>query len=168
MIRGFTLLAPACAAALLCACADPTMVTGSGSGGMDPADAGPDCPTGPVALLILSIHAPSGPVPADTALTVSWSAGTEPTFQLDDPTTWGSLDNGANVICDVNPNLPPPTDLMTLVCHLWTSGATFVTVTAKGYEEWASTLKPVVDPECKGPVPTQVDVALVPVGTPGT
>jgi hypothetical protein len=166
VIRGFTSLASALV--FLCACAENTMSMGGGTGGMDPVDAGHDCPTGPVALLNLTIHAQSGPVPTDTSLAVSWSAGPEPTFLLDDPTTWGSLDNGANVVCDVDPSEPPPSDLMTLVCHLWTSGATAVTVSAKGFETWSSTLKPDVDPVCKAAVPTKVDVTLVPVGTPGT
>lgn len=127
-----------------------------------PDDAGPDCPTGPEAMLNLFIKSASGPVPWDTKVKVSWSAGVEPTFALSDKSTWMSLVDG-NVICDVNANEPPPKDLAELICHLWTSGATHVEVRASGYVTYSETLKAKTVEACKGPVPTDVAVKLAPV-----
>jgi len=143
----------------------PTTDTSTGGGDAGGGDAGVACPAGPEAMLTLIIKAASGPVPEDTELLVSWSAGLEPTFSLDDPKTWKSLAD-ANLICDVDPALPPPTDLAALVCHLWTSGVTHVQVGAGGYTSYESTLKPKYSAKCKGPVPTDVAVtlALVPDG----
>ncbi len=126
-------------------------------------DAGPDCPSGPVAMYNLTIHVANSPVPPDTTLAVSWSAGDEPLFSLADPKTWGSLDQGANVVCDVDPAMPPPMDLPALSCHLWTSGATYVEVKASGYQAFMNTLTPQVEPACKSAVPKDVDVLLAPL-----
>ena len=41
------------------------------------------------------------------------------------------LDQGGNVVCNVDPSQPPPTMLDKLVCTLWTSGATEIEVSAK-------------------------------------
>lgn len=128
---------------------------------------GAACPSGPVALLNLHIHAHAGPVPPDTTVAVSWSAGPEPTFALDDKSTWRSLLDG-NVICDVDASAPAPKDLTELVCHLWTSGATHVEVRASGYVPYAETLKATVSEACKGPIPTDVSIDLSPASDAGT
>lgn len=110
-------------------------------------------------MLNLLITGPAGHVPLDTRVMVSWSAGEEPPFVLDDKTTWLTLADG-NVICDVDTSAPPPSDLPELDCHLWTSGATHVEVRASGHEPYAATLKPKYSSICKGPIPTDVRVAL--------
>ncbi|MFT3775430.1 MAG: hypothetical protein QM820_59545 [Minicystis sp.] len=108
MLRG---LLPFLTAATLALCGcPPNGETTSGAGGRGGGDAGVDCPIGPVAMLDLHIQATNGPVPPDTKLLVSWSAGAEPTFSLNDPKTWSTLADGANVVCDVDPNQPPPND----------------------------------------------------------
>lgn len=132
-----------------------------------PDDAGADCPSGPEALLNLFIRSSVGPVPFDTKVMVSWSAGAEPPFVLSDKKTWMSLVDG-NVICDVDADAPPPKDLAELVCHLWTSGVTHVEVRASGYAPYSQTLKPRMVEACKGPVPTNVGVKLSPVSDAGT
>jgi hypothetical protein len=81
------------------------------------------CPMGPQAMFELTITARGGPVPLSTKVDVSWSAGDEPSFILDEPSTWKTIEQ-ANLICDVDPTQPPPHDLDALVCHLWTTGAT--------------------------------------------
>jgi len=162
--RGLFLAGLALAAVASSACI-PSDPTGTGGGGMD---AGPDdCPTGPEAMLNLTIKAASGPVPFDTVLQVSWSAGQEPPFDLDDPATWGTLDDGANVVCDVDPSASPPLMLDALVCHLWTSGVTQVDVTAVGYDPYDGTLKPDKSPTCGVPVPTAVAITLSPTADGG-
>lgn len=159
MRRGFFLASLVLAAAALCACPDPNAT--SSDGGHGGGDAGVMCPTGPVALLNLTIKAMSGPVPPSLMLDVSWSAGAEPPFALGDATTWGTLAAGANVVCDVT--VPVPAELPALVCHLWTSGATHVEIHAAGYAPYGSTLKPHQSAECKGPVPTSVAITLAPL-----
>jgi len=162
--RRLLLLVPALAAAALCACPpDESPSSGGGHGG---AGGGVDCPSGPVAMLDVTIQAASGPVPADTTLSVSWSAGEEPPFSLDDPATWTTLADG-NVVCDVDASEPPPTDLAALVCHLWTSGPTKVAVAAAGYTPWSGTFTPEYSAACKGPVPTAVRVTLTPLSDAG-
>jgi hypothetical protein len=138
----------------------------SAGGGSSGGDGGVDCPSGPMAMLDVTVRAASGPVPPDTRVLVSWSAGAEPTFELDDPKTWGTPD--ANVVCDVDPDEPPPKDLAHLVCHLWTSGVTHVQVRASGYVPFEGMLKPKISAACKGPVPTDVSVTLKPVPDAGT
>lgn len=140
---------------------------GCQSGVESNSDAGVECPNGPVAMLDVTIKAQSGPVPPDTTVLVSWSAGPEPPFELDDPKTWSTLAD-ANVVCDVDPKKPPPTDLVHLVCHLWTSGVTHVRVRAAGYVSFDGMLKPKYSAACKGPVPTEVDVMLKPLPDAGS
>lgn len=132
------------------------------SGGAAGGDAGTSCPNGPVAMLNIGITAAGGPVPSDTRVLVTWSAGQETPFELDDPATWGTLAAGANVVCDVDTTAPPPTDLSELWCHLWTSGVTHVQVRAAGYQPFEGMLKPKYSTPCKGPVPTDVKVLLAP------
>jgi hypothetical protein len=114
-------------------------------------------------MLHLHITADDGPVPADTLLAVTWSAGAEPDFQLDKPSSWGTPADGSNVICDLDTTQPPPKDLAELVCHLWTSGATHVVVTAGAHAPYEATLKPETSADCGGPVPTRVAVHLAPL-----
>jgi len=159
------LLVAALAASMLCACPDRDPLLNQG--GHAPADAGVTCPAGPVAMYNLMIHAAGGPVPLDLTLVVIWSAGAEPPFLLADPSTWGSLDQGANVVCDVDPQGAPPVDLAALSCHLWTSGPTYVAVAAKGYATYAGTLTPHQDPACDAPLPATIEVLLTPLGDGG-
>lgn len=158
MRRGLVLGSFVLAAAALGACPDGDTSGTAGHGG---GDAGVDCPTGPAALLHLTIKPASGSVPAGLTLQVSWSAGSEPLFALGDATTWGSLAAGSNVICDVS--APASADLTALVCHLWTSGPTQVVIHAPGYEPYSNTLTPHHSAACKGPVLTDVPITLEPV-----
>jgi hypothetical protein len=151
------LIVPALAAAL-CGCPPDESPSTGGHGGTG----GVTCPSGPVALLDVTIRATTGTVPADTTLAVSWSAGDEQPFSLDDPKTWSTLADG-NVVCDVDKSKPPPTDLAALVCHLWTSGPTKVAVSASGYVTWSGTLTPAYSAVCKEPVPTSVTITLAPL-----
>lgn len=159
------LLPSAIASAALLGCPPDGNNSSTDTGG---GDAGVECPSGPVAMLNVAVKAKSGPVPPDTRVLVSWSAGAEPAFDLDDPKTWSTLADGANVVCDVDPTQPPPKDLTQLVCHLWTSGVTHVQVRAAGYEPYESMLKPKYSAVCEGPVPTDVGVTLRPVPDAGT
>ena len=116
---------------------------------------------GPQAMFELTLKAANGPVPPSTTLDVSWSAGPEPTFALDDPSTWKTIEE-ANVVCDVDPTQPPPHDLAALVCHLWTGGATKVVVNAKGYTRFEKTYVPTQSEHCNSRVPTAVSVEISP------
>ncbi|HZF51432.1 MAG TPA: hypothetical protein VE093_22400 [Polyangiaceae bacterium] len=142
---------------LLGACADESPPNPSGGQGGAAPDGG--CLMTPQPIFTVTISAEEGTVPPDTSLTVTWSEGEEPVFKLNDPSTWSSLDD-ANVICDVDPSKPPPTDLAALVCRLWTSGATAIEVKAEGYRRHAETLVPMKNEECEGPVPEEVLVTL--------
>jgi hypothetical protein len=135
----------------------PAGTTG-GTGG-----AGGACPMGPAPMFTLTITAAHGPVPADTQINISWSAGEEPAFALGDPMTWKTLDD-ANVICDVDRGKPPPEDLPALVCHLWTIGATQIEVRAASFTPFVKTFSPPVSAHCQGPVPTEINVRLDPQG----
>jgi len=148
----------------LASCEDETQASGSGghagAGGGGGGDGG--CPSIPLPMFTITITAADGPVPPDTSLAVKWSAGPEPVFSLSDPTTWRTLEDGANVVCDVNPKNPPPTDLSELVCRLWTSGATEVIVSAEHYQGHTETLIPLQSEQCEGPIPRSVAVQLFP------
>jgi hypothetical protein len=135
--------------------------TSTGTGG-----AGGMCPTMPVALFTLHVTSAAGALPADTTVEVMWSAGTEPTFHLDDKSTWKTLSN-ANLVCDVDPEKPAPTDLQELVCHLWTSGATEVQVYAKGYTPYDKTSSPKLSEKCQAPIPSDILVELAPAADGG-
>lgn len=111
-------------------------------------------------LFTIEVTAEGGPVPADTTITVDWSAGTEPAFVLEDPTTWKTADDGANFVCDVDPGAPAPENLTTLVCELWTSGPTAVFVEAKGFIPYKETLTPGKSETCEGPMPTVAKIQL--------
>jgi hypothetical protein len=115
-----------------------------------------------VALFTLHVTAANGNVPPDTTLRVRWSAGEEPLFVLSDPSTWGSVHEGANVECVVDRDASVPADLEELVCDLWTVGATDIEVSAAGYITAEETLTPAQREECDGPVPSDVDIKLEP------
>lgn len=113
-------------------------------------------PEATFALRVLA--ADGGPVPSDTTVQVMWSAGEEPAFHLDQPETWGTLET-ANVVCDVDPEQPPPADLAVLACDLWTSSPTEVHVSAEGYvaKKHTYTAEPASD--CN-PQPTPIEIEL--------
>lgn len=140
------------------ACTDAPTPSPSGGQGGAASDGG--CPMTPMPMFTVTIAAEEGTVPPDTSLTVTWSEGQEPIFRLNDPTTWSSADGEANVVCEVDPSLPPPTDLAVLVCRLWTSGATEIEIKAEGYSRYIETLVPMQSEECEGPVPKEVEVTL--------
>jgi hypothetical protein len=136
----------------------PPDPTGSQSG---TAGGGGGCPVGPQPSFTLAISAQDGVLPNDTSLEVMWSAGSEPIFKLNEPTTWGTPEQGANVVCDVDPASGPPDDLTELRCHLWTSGPTAIEVKAKGYDTHEETLVPMQSEQCEGPVPTEAAIKLL-------
>ncbi len=105
---------------------------------------GGTCPTGPQAMFEITIKAEDGPVPPSTTVDVSWSAGDEPTFALDDPSTWKTIEQ-ANLVCDVDPAKPPPSDLAALVCHMWTTSPINLVVKAQGYTLFRKDLR--ADPQ---------------------
>jgi len=142
---------------LLGACGDESPPTSSSGQGGAAGDGG--CPMTPLPMFTVTISTEEGTVPPDTSLTVTWSEGQEPIFQLNQPSTW-SISEEANVVCDVDPSQPPPTDLTALVCRLWTSGATEIEVKAEGYSRHTETLVPMQSEECEGPIPKEVEVTL--------
>ncbi|MBI4705949.1 MAG: hypothetical protein HY744_33065 [Deltaproteobacteria bacterium] len=136
---------------------------GAGNGPPPSGQAGAGgCPTGPQAQFVLHVTAEDGPVPADTSLRVKWSVGEEPEFLLSDPTTWKTLEDGSNLVCQVDADAGlPPGGLDELVCELWTSGATEVEVSATGYGTDKRTLMPEQIEGCDGPIPADVPIELV-------
>jgi hypothetical protein len=126
--------------------------TGPGEGG---------CPHGPPeALFTVTIQTDDGaPLPSDTTVSVRWSAGEEPAFVLDDPTTWKTLDDGVNAVCEPDAQAGP---VALLRCELWTSGATEVAVTATGYLELRETLTPATKEGCEEPIPSETALELDP------
>lgn len=161
-VRAFFMFS-ALATAALVACSKPatggSTSTGTGSGGAG--GAGGACPMGPQAMFDVTITAQGGDVPQDTTIDVSWSAGQEPRFNLDQPSTWMTIDQ-ANVICDVDAMKPPPEHLAALVCHLWTTGATNVVVSAKGFTTFEMTYASMFSDHCKALVPTAISIELAP------
>lgn len=113
-------------------------------------------------MFTLTIKAIDGLVPPDTSLEVAWSAGTEPIFKLNEPSTWKTLEQGTNVVCDVDSSSPPPEALPALVCRLWVSGAAQILILAKHYQPYADTLVPTMSEECHGPIPSDVTVEILP------
>jgi len=144
------LMAPACKD-------DPT--TGAGGGGGSGGVGG--CPTEVAAQFTLTIAAADGSLPESLSLLVTWSAGPEPEFLLEDPSTHLGLE-GSNVVCAVDPEVAPE-DRASLVCQLWTSGATRVqVVTTAEYEPIDETFSPELIEDCDVPVPSHVSVELMP------
>ncbi len=149
-------------ASALAACGPPDTSSSSGGGGGGTATGGGGAggclmlPQPSFALRVLA--SAGGPLPPDTTVEVKWSAAEEPPFHLDDKATWGTLET-ANVVCDVDPNEPPPTDLVALECSLWTAGATEVTVSAKHYVAKVRTFTPDPSTECN-PEPTPIEIEI--------
>lgn len=143
------------------ACSSGGSSAGTSTGDGGAGGAGGACPMGPQAMFELTLTAADGPVPPSTKLEVSWSAGQEPTFALDDPSTWKTIEQ-ANLVCDVDPSKPPPKDLTALVCHLWTTGATNLVVKAKGYTLFEKTYTSTFSDHCMSLVPTAVSVVIKP------
>jgi len=139
------------------ACDGDSSGSGASSGGQG-GEGG--CPLAPAPLFTLTVTAPGGSVPPDTHLVVRWSAAEEPLFALDDPSTWKSLDEGANVVCNVGGSAPPE-ELDALVCELWTSGATEIEIGADHYVTQRETFTPPQSDLCEGPVPSAIAMALV-------
>ena len=111
-------------------------------------------------MFTLLVTASDGPVPVDTTVKVRWSAGEEPSFQLDDPSTWKTLEQGSNLVCSVDPGAPP-TELTTLECALWTSGATEVEISSTGYLTHEQTYAPKFADHCDDPIPSDISVELM-------
>lgn len=141
-----------------------TSTGGGGEGGV-----GGACPTGPQALFDITIKAAEGPVPPSTSVDVSWSAGNEPTFKLDDPSTWKTIEE-TNLICDVDPSKPPPSDMPALVCHMWTTSPIDLVVKAQGYTRFEKTYVPTHSDHCNALVPSAISVEITPMpeGTGGS
>lgn len=134
---------------------------GGGAGGAGMGGAG-GCPTGPrEAMFTVTVRAAGGAIPADTTVRVAWSAGEEPAFVLNDPTTWKTLDE-ANLVCAVDRAKPPPEALEALVCELWTAGVARVELSGTGYDDLEQTLTPVMSEMCEDFIPQQVTIELVP------
>lgn len=131
---------------------------GEGGGGGGGGQGG--CPSEVTAQFTVTLRAKEGALPADTEIRVTWSAGEEPVFALDDPESYKTLEDGSNLVCDVDPNNPAPTDLEELVCHLWTSGPTRVEVAALGYVPLDETLVPEFIEGCDVPIPTNAEIEL--------
>ena len=146
------------AAMVACTAHAPAGSTSTGSGGTG--GAGGACPMGPQAMFDLTITAADGDVPPTTKIDVSWSAGQEPTFDLDQPSTWETIDQ-ANIVCEVDA-MKPPEHLAALVCHLWTTGATKLVVAAKGYTTFEMTYTPEFSDHCKALIPRAIHVELAP------
>ena len=133
-----------------------TVSSSTGAGG---GDAG--CYSGPpVALFVLSIRAADGLLPEDTTVTVKWSAGDEPPFILNDQSTWMTLEQGANVVCDVDHDAAAIPEIEELRCELWTSGATEVTVTGGELPPYESTPTPMEQPGCEEPIASEIEIVL--------
>lgn len=128
-----------------------------GAGGLGGGTGG--CLRVPQPTFLLKVLAQAGgPIPPDTTILVHWSAGKEPPFHLDDPTTWPTLDT-SSVQCELDRDAPPPVDLTMLTCALWTASPTAVSVSADGYvtEEGTYTAEP--STECN-PEPTPIEIEL--------
>ncbi|MBK8256374.1 MAG: hypothetical protein IPK82_27355 [Polyangiaceae bacterium] len=134
---------------------------GAGTGGTGGATSGGggQCLRVPAPTFLLTVvEKNGGPVPPDTQVDVHWSAGDEPSFKLDEPSTWGSIET-TNLVCEVDPTLPPPTDLPMLLCALWTSSPAEVKVSATGFETHKDTYMAEPTAECN-PDPTPIVVEL--------
>jgi hypothetical protein len=119
------------------------------------------CPSAAQPLFTLHVRAHQGNVPPDTVLRVTWSAQTEAPFELDDPATWPSVDDGANFECAVERDASLPAELEELVCDLWTAGPTQVEASAAGYLTVEQTFTPAERTGCDEPVHSDVELELV-------
>lgn len=151
--------------------APPSPTTSSSSSS---STGGGGCPMGPPEALFtvrITTEEP-GPLPTDTTVAVRWSAGEEPVYVLDDPTTHKTLEDGSNVVCTPLQGAGGAGGQggavaaaggggpLALSCELWTSGTTEITVIATDYPERVETLKPETIDDCESPVPSDVDLVL--------
>lgn len=126
----------------------------------------------PEALFMLRVATDDDAMlPDDTTVTVRWSAGEEPAYVLNDPTTHKTLEDGSNVVCaraamgaggagQGGVQAVGGGGAWALECELWTSGTTEVSVVATGYPETVETFKPETIDDCEMPVPSDVEVIL--------
>jgi len=161
-------------AVLLPMCGDDTVPPPTTSSSSSSSTGGGGCPMGPPeALFTLRVFTEKGTVlPSDTTVAVRWSAGEEPLYVLDDPSTHKTLEDGSNVVCAAAQGVGGAGGQggavsaaegggpAALSCELWTSGTTEVTVTATGYPETVETFKPETIDDCEMPVPSEVDLVL--------
>ncbi len=159
-------LAPALGLLFLAAAAGCDSGDGTGGGGAGGSGGGAggtgsmSCLDVPLPTFELRVLAQEGgPVPPDTTVEVTWSAGKELPFHLDEPETWGTLET-SNIVCDVDPSAPPPVDLIVLSCALWTSSPTQVRVSAKGHVPQEDTYVAEPAEECPEPTPIEIELAL--------
>ena len=120
------------------------------------------CPVAPEPLFNITVSARDSVLPDDLEIRITWSAGEEPAFVLGEPQTWRTLEDNANFVCEVDASAPPPENLQALVCHLWTSGATQVEISAKGFTRYDETLSPTASELCDGFIPRDVAIELEP------
>lgn len=119
------------------------------------------CPYAPEALFTVHVTAADGAMPPDTVLRVRSSAGEEPAYDLADPESWTSADDGFVVECNVDRDATPPLELDELVCELWTSGVTELELAADGYVTLEETLSPAEREGCEGFVPSEAELELL-------
>lgn len=143
-----------------CDSGDGTGGGGAGGSGNGAGGAGSTtCVDVPLPTFELRVLAQEGgPLPPDTTVEVTWSAGKELPFHLDEPETWGTLET-SNIVCDVDPSAPPPVDLIVLSCALWTSSPTEVRVAAKGHVAQEDTYTSEAAEECPEPTPIEVELS---------
>jgi hypothetical protein len=154
-----TCAAVSLALALLPGCDPETGSSGDGGAGGIGAGGLGCCLREPLPTFVLDVlEREGGPVPPDTVVKVHWSAGEEPPIHLDDPATWPTLDT-SSIQCDLDPNEPPPADLMVLSCALWTGSPIEVTVSAQGYETELHTYSAEPSSDCN-PEPTPIEIEL--------
>lgn len=157
--RALTLVAAALLVGAASGCDGWESTSGSGGSGAGGEGGASGCLVVPQPTFALRVLVEAGgPLPPDTTVEVMWSAGKEPPFHLDDPSSWGTLDT-ANIVCDVDPAGGPPLDLEVLSCELWTSSPTEVRVSAKGHVTEQSTYTAEPPEECN-PEPTPIEVEL--------
>jgi hypothetical protein len=146
--------------ALLAGCDAGGASSGGGGAGGDAGGGAGGCLRVPQPTFRLKVLTQQGdPVPPDTAVQIHWSAGDEPPFHLDDPSSWPTLDT-ASFKCDVDPAAPPPVDLPALECALWTSSPTEVSVLAEDYVPHQDTYMAEPASTCN-PEPTPIEIELV-------
>ncbi len=159
IVAGMLAVALAFGAMLPAACERSSGVSTAVTSGVGGGEAG--CYNGPpVPLFVVTISAFEGTLPADTSVLVKWSTGEEPIFLLDDPSSWKTREDGSNLVCDVELDAGAPTELESLRCELWTSGATELVVSGGQLPQHEQTLVPLDVPGCDEPVASDVEVVL--------
>lgn len=146
----------------LLGCDETAAATSGGTQGSS--SGGGACPVGLSPQFTLHLQAEGGELPGDMSLFVTWSAGDEPLFRLNDPATWGNAMQGSNVLCEVQTvdmdASPPPVSAKELVCALWTAGPTKIQVEAAGFETLEETLVPMQSEDCDMPLPTHAHLTI--------